>query len=92
MWQSVLEICSEVGETNGINLVDDVRRELMIRQSFHVFEMMTTADKRLLIELRAELRKIGLYQHPFPAALYWLVRLLGPHAKAFFDLSRKLMQ
>lgn len=92
MWQSVMEICRDVGEAKGINLIDDVKKELAIRQSFHVFEMMVNAEKKVLNELRCELKKIGLYSHLFPMILFWIIRLMGRRAKLFFDLVRKIEQ
>ncbi len=92
MWQSVLEICHDVGTSKGIDLVSDIKRELMVRQSFHVFEMMVGTEKTALNELRIELRKLKIYSHPVPVTLYWLVRILGRHARYCFDLIRKIMQ
>jgi len=92
MWRSVLEICRDVGASKGVDLVSDVKHELMVRQSFHVFEMMVSADKSVLNELRSELKRLDIYSHPVPVTLYWLVRIMGWRARYFFDLIRKVMQ
>lgn len=92
MWRSVLEICSDVGSDHGLNLLDDIKRELTVRQSFHVFEMMVSANTDALNDLRNELKKLGLYSHPLPIFLYWSVRIFGDRSKYLFSFIRKIVQ
>lgn len=92
MWASVLRIVDEVGRRRGVLLLDDVREELAVRQSFHVFEMMAGADRKTLVELRDELKKLGLYDRMVPRFLFTLDYVLGRHAKVFFNLLRSLLQ
>jgi glycosyltransferase involved in cell wall biosynthesis len=92
MWSSVMRICDDVGKVEGVNLLSDIQKDLMSRMSFHVFEMMANAPSEMIDELCLELRKIGLYPHPVPFTLRWVIRLLGPRSRYFFQLVRKVMQ
>jgi glycosyltransferase involved in cell wall biosynthesis len=92
MWASVLQIAKDVGQRYRVNLSDEIRHELEVRQSFHVFEMMAGADKQKLSELRGELKRLGLFNHPVPRTLYLLDLLLGSNAAMFYSLARRVLQ
>jgi hypothetical protein len=92
MWASVLTIAGDVGEQYGIDLRSDIKRELEVRQSFHVFEMTAGSGRRRLEELRDELKKLDLYSHAVPRTLFLVDWILGSGAKPLYALARKLMQ
>lgn len=92
MWKSVLEIAEDVGKKYSFNLVDDLRAELMIRQSFHVFEMNVGASPKKLKELKNELKKIGLFNHYIPKSLFLINLFFGNKAIIFYNSIRKIYQ
>jgi abequosyltransferase len=92
MWESVLQITHEVGQQYGIDLHTEMKAELEVRQSFHVFEMMAGCERDKLLELRDELRKLDLFSHPIPRVLFLLDWMLGIRARMFFSLVRRVMQ
>lgn len=92
MWKGVLDIAEHVGASCGCNLTDDLRRELTVRQSFHVFEMNAKSSRRELRALRRALSELGLFSHPLPRALYQLDYWLGRRATPLYSLCRKIMQ
>ena len=92
MWKGVLDISKNVGELYSIDLYTDVRKELMIRQSFHIFEMNVGVQKKMLIELKNELQAINLFSHWVPKVLYAMNLYLGRHSYYFYFLIRKIFQ
>lgn len=92
MWRSVLRIADEVGARHGQNLLSDIKEELAVRQSFHVFEMMAGAGRPALVELRQELRGLGLYEQAVPRFLFALDYVLGARAAVFYRFVRALLQ
>jgi len=90
MWASVLRIAKEVGARYDIDLLSEMRMELEVRQSFHIFEMMAGAGRARLTELRDEFQKIGLFAHPIPRLLYAIDLLFGARAVAFYRAVRVL--
>lgn len=84
MWAATLNIADEVGRQFSIQLLPGVKRELEVRQSFHIFEMMSSAKRKHLQELRHEFEKLGLFSHPLPRALYTLNFVLGGWSKYFY--------
>jgi abequosyltransferase len=92
MWASVLTIARDVGEKRGVDLRSEIKRELEVRQSFHVFEMTAGSGRKRLEELRDELRDLDLYSHPVPRTLFLLNWVLGSKARPLYALARKLMQ
>lgn len=92
MWKGVLDIGQDVGTEYNINLVNELRKELMIRQSFHVFEMNVGVSKITLLELKTELRKLNLYSHWIPKFLYFINLIFGKYAYYFYYLTRKIVQ
>lgn len=92
MWAGVLKIGKNVGEKYNVNLYDSLRNELMIRQSFHVFEMNVGVNKKTLAELKEELEKLNLFNHWFPKTLYICNKVLGKKAYYLYSSIRKAMQ
>lgn len=92
MWKGVLDIARHVGERSGYNLLDDLKRELAVRQSFHVFEMNVASSRTELRNLRDALSELDLYSHAFPKFLYTLNYITGRCAIVFYWLFRKLIQ
>ncbi len=92
MWKGVLSIVSDVGERHGADLVNSVRRELTIRQSFHVFEMNAGANRQALDELKGALEGLGLFSHVIPKLLYCINVTFGAKSKYFYDFARRIMQ
>jgi hypothetical protein len=90
MWASVMQIVDDVGRRFGVDLLSDVKVELEVRQSFHIFEMMAGAGRQQLSELRYEFKKLGLFGHPVPRALYMIDMVLGSRAKVVFRAVRRL--
>ena len=92
MWAAVLAIVDDIGAQYGLDLHSGIKRELEVRQSFHVFEMAAGSDRRKLSELRDELKRLGLFSHVYPRAFFLVDWVLGSRAKTFYALARKLMQ
>lgn len=92
MWKGVLDIGKDVGDLYNIELREELRKELMIRQSFHVFEMNAGVSKETLEELKSELQKLDLFDHWIPKTLYFLNKTFGRNAYYVYYLTRKLMQ
>lgn len=92
MWKGVLDIGNDVGKIYNIELAEELRKELMIRQSFHVFEMNVGVSKKELNELKKELQKLDLFNHYLPKSLYYLNHIFGKYAYYFYYLTRKLIQ
>jgi glycosyltransferase involved in cell wall biosynthesis len=92
MWASVLRIARDVGRQFGPDLVDGLKRELEVRQAFHIFEMMAGSDRKSLSELRNEFEKIGLFGHPVPRILYGVNLVLGSNAAVFYRAVRRLRE
>jgi len=92
MWRGVLTIAGDVGPIYDQDLKSDLKAELMVRQSFHVFEMNASASKHDLKELKFELGQLDLFNHWIPKSLYTINYLFGNYSKAFYYLARKLMQ
>jgi len=89
MWASVLRISDEVGVRHRIDLLSHIKKNLEVRESFHIFEMMAGTGRHNLAELRSEFSKLGLFGHPVPRALYLLDVMLGSRAKWFFRAVRR---
>ncbi len=85
-------ISRDVGFIYNMDIVGDIKYELMTRQSFHVFEMMVNSNRKTLDELRYALSAIGLFRHPFPVFLYLLIRVFGPKSALFFSYTRMIFQ
>jgi len=92
MWKGVLDIAIDVGGQYHIDIFEPLQYELSVRQAFHVFEMNAGQKNDKLKELKFELSKLGLFNHPFPLVLYMLNVTLGKRAKSIYSLARKLMQ
>lgn len=92
MWKGVLDIGKDVGDHYNIKLHEELQRELMVRQSFHVFEMNVGVTKQTLKELRSELRELNLFDHWIPKTLYFLNNNFGKNAYYVYYLTRKIMQ
>jgi hypothetical protein len=92
MWASVLRIAEDVGTRMGVDLVDEIRRELEVRQCFHVFEMYAGASRSILRAMRRELKELGLFGHLIPISLYLLDYMVGSRARPVYRLARKIMQ
>ncbi|MFC0078880.1 glycosyltransferase [Flavobacterium procerum] len=92
MWKGVLDIGKDVGNLYNIEIREELRQELMIRQSFHVFEMNVGVSKETLKELKFELKKLDLFEHWIPKTLYFINMIFGKKAYYVYYLTRKLMQ
>jgi len=92
MWRGVLSIAEHVGKKYDIDLSHSLQRELMIRQSFHVFEMNAGQSVKTNLELRKELGKLGLMQHYVPWSFLLLNCLLHKQARNVYKIIRKFMQ
>jgi len=92
MWKGVLDIGRNIGKTHNINLYEPLRNELMVRQSFHVFEMNVGIKKEILNELKAELQKLNLFNHWLPKTLYHINFILGEKAFYVYSVIRKIFQ
>ncbi len=92
MWEGVLKIARSVGDKYQRDLISDIRRELEVRQSFHVFEMNAASSRQELRALRSALIQLDLFSHPLPRALFWLDYLLGRNATPLYRMCRKLLQ
>ncbi|WP_128414928.1 MULTISPECIES: glycosyltransferase family 2 protein [unclassified Flavobacterium] len=92
MWKGVLDIAKDVQDLYKIEIAEELRKELMIRQSFHVFEMNVGASKDTLRELKKELQKLNLFDHWVPKSLYILNTIFGKYAYYFYYLVRKFAQ
>ena len=92
MWKGVLDIGKDAEHIYKIEIVEELRKELMIRQSFHIFEMNVGVSKTVLRELRAELEKLYLFNHWLPKSLYSLNLIFGKYAYYFYYLIRKFAQ
>ena len=92
MWSGVLKIVSDVQDKFNINLVKDVRRELMVRQSFHIFEMNAGSGFRANFDLACHLYRLGLFVHFLPISLFILNVVFGRLASIFYGFTRSVFQ
>lgn len=92
MWKGVLDIAKDAENHYKIKIFEEIRKELMIRQSFHIFEMNVGVSKNTLKELKAELQKLDLYKHWVPKSFYSLNLFFGKKAYYFYYLIRKIAQ
>jgi glycosyltransferase involved in cell wall biosynthesis len=92
MWRSALQIARDVSAERGVALFEGVRNELMIRQSFHVFEMMAGSPKAELQALRDELISLDLFTDWRPRLFYALDSILGRYASPLFAIVRRVVQ
>lgn len=92
MWQGVLTIVQDVEKKYNKNLLKDTKKELDVRQAFHIFEMNVGVKTKELKELKNELEKIGLFTHITPKTFYYINTILGKKAYYFYSFTRKLMQ
>jgi abequosyltransferase len=92
MWASVLTIARDIGSQYGIDLLSGIRSELMVRQSFHIFEMNAGNNSCELKQLKSELTVLGLFSHWLPKTLYFINVLFGKNSKLFYKIVRKVLQ
>jgi glycosyltransferase involved in cell wall biosynthesis len=92
MWKGVLDIANNVGKKFNINLHEPLRNELMVRQSFHIFEMNVGVKKEILNGLKEELQRLNLFNHWFPKTLYYNNLIFGKKAFYIYYLIRKIFQ
>lgn len=92
MWKGVLDIGNNIGKKFNINLYEPLRNELMVRQSFHIFEMNVGVKKETLNELKGELKNLNLFNHWFPKTLYYVNLIFGKKAFYVYYLIRKIFQ
>lgn len=92
MWQSVLNIVGDVQKKFGVSLLPEVKRELMVRQSFHIFEMNAGAGYCANRDLARELSRIRLFLHPFPVLLFCTNVVMGKRASMIYRLVRRRFQ
>lgn len=92
MWESVLRIVRDVERPYGVNLLGDIRHELTVRQSFHIFEMNAGAGYKANRDLARELNRLGLFAHPVPMAFFVMNIFFGAQAARFYGLARRILQ
>lgn len=92
MWQSVLGIVADIQKKFNVDMMSDIKHELMVRQSFHIFEMNAGAGYLANRELAHALSRIGLFSHYLPFSLFVLNAVLGRRASVFYGLVRRFMQ
>lgn len=92
MWSSIMRIASDIGREHQVDILTDVKNELECRLSFHIFEMYAGAPRKTLDDLRTELNRLGLFQHPMPRLLYAADRIFGHYAKWFYAAARRILQ
>lgn len=92
MWKSVLEISKHVGLLYKVDLYSEIKKELMVRQSFHVFEMNVGIKTKELIELKYELKKLELFNHFIPRTLFLINLIFKKRAYYFYKKIRKVYQ
>lgn len=92
MWKGVIDISDDVERFYKVKIAQELRKELMIRQSFHVFEMNVGVPKKILYELKTELEKLSLFNHWFPKILYFINLNFGKNAYYFYYFARKIFQ
>ncbi|OGB69108.1 MAG: hypothetical protein A2486_04910 [Burkholderiales bacterium RIFOXYC12_FULL_65_23] len=92
MWQGVLNIVGDVQKNFKFDLVSDIKKELMVRQSFHIFEMNAGAGYRANRDLARELSRIGLFSHPLPLSLFILNITFRKRASIVYGLIRRFLQ
>ncbi|MCZ2497707.1 glycosyltransferase [Xylophilus sp. Kf1] len=92
MWRGVLRIAGDLQLLKGLPVTGEIRRELDVHQSFHIFEMTSLQSRRASFELVHELRLLGLMRHPLPW-LYFVINLVfGRFAIGIYKLARYIMQ
>ena len=92
MWAGVLQIADDVGGAYRIDLVSGIKRELINRQSFHVFEMFSKQPKPAQVSLKEHFKAIGVFNYLIPTFLYTINRLFGKNAYWFYWAVRKVFQ
>ena len=92
MWESVLKIVKDVERLFEVNLQDDIRHELAVRQSFHIFEMNAGAGYKANRDLARELNRLGLFMHPVPMVFFGMNVLFGARALKFYAYMRRIFQ
>ncbi len=92
MWKGVLDIAKDAESFYNVKIFEEVRKELMIRQSFHIFEMNVGASKNTLKELKGELQQLHLFDHWMPKSFYYLNFIFRKKAYYFYYLIRKFSQ
>lgn len=92
MWESVLKIVKDVERLFEVNLQDDIRHELAVRQSFHIFEMNAGAGYKANRDLARELNRLGLFMHPVPMVFFGLNVLFGARTLKFYAYMRRIFQ
>lgn len=92
MWAAVLQIASDVGAKFHVDLVSDMKHDLEVKQSFHIFEMYAGSSRTVLREMRRELSALDLFSHPLPRFLYALNFAFGRRAEFFYRGVRKVIQ
>ena len=92
MWRAVLCIAEDASSRYAVDIVEEIRSELEVRQSFHVFEMSVAQGRAAVEELRDQLSDLGLFHHPIPRILYWINLIFGRNARFFYTLARHAMQ
>lgn len=92
MWKGVLDMASDVGKIYNTDLLTDIKHELTVRQSFHVFEMNAGVDKSTLRELKVKLSEIGLFNHIVPKSFYYINYILGSKSRIIYSIIRKYIQ
>lgn len=92
MWKGVLDIGRDIGNKYNVNLIDGLKKELEVRQCFHIFEMNVGVPKKQLNDLKIELQNLDLFNHYLPKSMFYLNMFLGKYAYYFYYFVRKILQ
>jgi glycosyltransferase involved in cell wall biosynthesis len=92
MWKTVLEIASDIEIKFGVNLLEDIRKDLAGRQYFHIYEMYAGANILKLNEIKNELTRVGVPHSSYAFVFRWVNILFGRYASIFYFAVRKAMQ
>ena len=92
MWKGVLHIAKDIGNEFDFDLYTQIKKELTIRQSFHIFEMNVSATKDELLRLRAMLVSLDLYSHWLPKVFFTINYIAGRRADFIYAAVRYVFQ
>ncbi|SUB83275.1 N-glycosyltransferase [Pragia fontium] len=92
MWRGVLQIADSVGKKYNRDLSSSLKRELMVRQSFHVFEMNAGQSYEVNCALKNELNQLGLMSHFIPLMFFSINCIFQRRARGIYKLARAILQ
>lgn len=92
MWKNVIRISSDFDKKMVTNYLSEIRHELTVRMSFHLFEMFSTYGWRTNLSLARGLNSIGLMGHIVPLSFLMLNIFFGKRSRKFYLFVRRLAQ